>query len=100
VCYNPANHWNALTDGRFKYIYHARDAEEQLFDLRADPGETQDLASVAEHAATVRIWRERMVQHLAERGEPFVKGGRLLPRPEPYLYSPSYPGCSCHPLRK
>ena len=30
ICYSPANHWNALTDGRWKYIFHARDGEQQL----------------------------------------------------------------------
>lgn len=33
VCCSASNHWNALTDGRQKYIFHARDGEEQLFDL-------------------------------------------------------------------
>jgi len=28
ICYSPLNHWNALTDGRWKYIFHARDGEE------------------------------------------------------------------------
>ena len=32
-----------------------------------------------------------MVEHLAERGEPFVKNGKLMPRPERFLYSPHYP---------
>jgi arylsulfatase A-like enzyme len=46
ITYSPENHWNALTDGRLKYIFHARDGEEQLFDLERDPHELQDLASV------------------------------------------------------
>jgi arylsulfatase A-like enzyme len=91
VCYSPANHWNALTDGRAKYIYHARDGEEQLFDLVKDPGETTDLAGDAAHAATLRLWRERMVAHFVERGEPFLKGGKLVPRPQRHLYSPNFP---------
>jgi arylsulfatase A-like enzyme len=32
VCYSPANHWNGLTDGKWKYLYHAQNGEEQLFD--------------------------------------------------------------------
>jgi len=28
VCYDRTNHWNALTDGRAKYIYHAFDGRE------------------------------------------------------------------------
>ncbi|MDE3165474.1 MAG: arylsulfatase, partial [Acidobacteriota bacterium] len=43
-CYSPENHWNALTDGRYKYIFHAHDAREQLFETARDPGELHDLA--------------------------------------------------------
>eukprot|EP00662_Eupelagonemidae_sp_cell21_P046580 gene46580-9720_t len=31
------NHWAALTDGRVKYVLHAADGSEQLFNLSADP---------------------------------------------------------------
>jgi arylsulfatase A-like enzyme len=92
VCYSPENHWNALTDGHTKYIFHARDGEEQLFDLDNDPGELNDLGSDPAHQGRLRQWRERMVDHLAERGEKFVKDGKLVLRPERYLYSPNYPG--------
>jgi choline-sulfatase len=91
VCYARENHWNALTDGRFKYIFHAIDGEQQLFDLQDDPGEQRDLAKEPEHQATLRQWRGRMVAHLSERGPPFVVGGDLAPRPQRMLYSPHYP---------
>jgi len=100
VCYSVQNHWNALTDGRWKYIFHARDGAEQLFDLTGDPAELHDLASEAAHSAQLRLWRSRLIEHLAERGERYVKNGRLAFRPESHLYSPHYPGCSCHPLAK
>ncbi len=100
VCYSPANHWNALTDGRWKYIFHARDGAEQLFDLTRDPAELHDLAPEAAHAAQLRLWRGRLIDHLAERGDRWVKAGRLALRPESHLYSPNHPGCSCHPLPK
>jgi hypothetical protein len=32
------------------------------------------------------------IEHLSERGAPFVKGGKLNPRPESFLYSANYPG--------
>ncbi len=98
VCYSPENHWNALTDGRTKYIFHVLDGEEQLFDLRKDPGEQNDLASAPEWAKELRRWRNRLIAHLAERGATFVKNGTLVLRPERMLYSPNYPGCSCHPM--
>ena len=91
VCYSPENHWNALTDGRWKYIYHARDGAEQLFHLEKDPLEKNDLAGDRAHAAALALWRGRLVKHFEERGEPFLKGGSLAPRPERQLYSPHYP---------
>jgi arylsulfatase A-like enzyme len=91
VCYSPANHWNALTDGRTKYIYHAQDGEQQLFDLVKDPHETRNLAGDSAHAALLGKWRTRLVEHFAERGEPFLKNGDLQPRPQRQLYSPQYP---------
>jgi len=91
VCYGKTNHWNALTDGRWKYIFHAYDGEEQLFDLEQDPGELEDLAGDPAHAAELKKWRSRLIDHLAERGEPFVKNGELGLRPERMLYSPNYP---------
>ncbi len=94
VCYSPDNHWNALADSRWKYVYHARDGAEQLFDLREDPHEIRDLAPEPRYRSQVREWRARMVEHLAERGEPFVVNGNLAPRPKSMLYSPHYPGAA------
>jgi len=91
VCYSRENHWNGLTDGRFKYVFHALDGEEQLFDLATDPGELHDLAEEPEHRATVRLWRDRLIEHFAERGAPFAVHGDLGLRPEGTLHSPSYP---------
>ncbi len=92
VCYSVDNHWNAMTDGRWKYIFHAYDGHEQLFHLEEDPGELHDLAGDPGYQTVLREWRDRLVEHLSERGEPFVKNGRLLIRRERMLYSPNYPG--------
>jgi choline-sulfatase len=94
VCYSPANHWNALTDGRFKYIFHAQTGGEQLFDIREDPGECHDMASDPGNRGKVRGWRARMVERFSERGAPFIVNGDLAPRPERMLYSPRYPGAA------
>lgn len=91
VCYSKENHWNALTDGRWKYVYHAFDGSQQLFDLANDPGELHDVASDAKHAAELKAWRQRMIEHLAERGEQFVKNGDLVVGVEKMIYSPLYP---------
>jgi arylsulfatase len=92
VCYSPANHWTALSDGRRKFIFHAQTGREQFFDLEADPHELRDLAQDAARASEVSLWRGRMVAHLAVRGEPWVQAGRLGVRPASQLYSPHYPG--------
>ena len=91
ICYEQGNHWNALTDGRWKYIFSAYDGSQQLFDLHNDPGELHDLAAHPSHAKTLKLWRERLAEHLSERGVDFVKNGDLVLRPERMLYSPHYP---------
>jgi len=91
VCYSPDNHWNALTDGRQKYIFHARDGAEQLFDLVKDPHELQDLAGDTTHTATLQQWRNKMLNHFAERGAPWIVSGRLGLRPQSMMTSPNFP---------
>ena len=91
VCYAPENQWNALTDGREKYIFHAREGEEMLFDVAADPHEMKNLAGDAGHSERLAKWRGRLTAELEKRGEHFVKGGRLATRSKPFLYSPQYP---------
>ena len=100
TCYTPSNQWTALTDGHSKYIFFAYDGEEQFFDLDRDPAELNDLSSDPAYQDRVREWRRRMVNHLAERGAHFVKDGKPAIRRENDLYSPNYPGCSCHPMAK
>ena len=91
ITYSPENHWNALTDGRLKYIFHARDGEEQLFDLESDPHELQDLAADPRYEPKLRIWRQRLIDHFSERGEPFLKNGKLALRPGGLMLSPNFP---------
>ena len=91
ICYSPANNWSALTDGKVKYIFHALDGAEQLFDLRRDPHEKRDLSGDVEMEPVLRLWRQRLLLHLEERGEPFVVQGRLGLRPKGVAYSPSFP---------
>ena len=91
VCYSPLVHWNALTDGHAKYIFHAHDGSEQLFDLDHDPQEMHDLASETAHQEQLKTWRGRMVKHLEVRGEQWVKGGKLMVRRESMPISPNYP---------
>jgi arylsulfatase A-like enzyme len=94
ICYSPDNHWNAVTDGKVKYIYHARDGRQQLFNLVNDPKEMHELAGDAGHAELLKTWRGYMVAALEERGAPFVANGELAPRAKGTPMSPHYPGRS------
>ena len=91
ICYSPLVHWNGLTDGHMKYIFHAHDGSEQLFDLDNDPQELHDLSSEAAHQDKLKLWRARMVKHLEVRGEQWVKDGKLMVRRESMPISPNYP---------
>jgi arylsulfatase A-like enzyme len=94
LCYAPENHWNALTDGLTKYIYHARDGEEQLFDLARDPHELHDLAGEPASEPDLRKWRQRLIAHFEERGEPFLKNGKLAIRVAGMPKSPNFPNAA------
>jgi len=43
------------------------------------------------HSTTSVLVISHMVEHLSERGEPFVSGGKLTIRKERPLYSPHFP---------
>ncbi len=71
--------WHCLTDGRRKYIWHSRTGHEQFFDLDEDPRECRELSGDASRSAELNEWRTRLVRHLEERPEGFVKNGKLVP---------------------
>lgn len=91
TCYSPDNYWCGLTDGKMKYIWFFRTGEEQLFNLEKDPHELVNLAGNKKQAKMLAMWRERMVKHLSERGEEYVKDGQLQKLSKTRLYSPNYP---------
>ena len=85
------NYWCALTDGKIKYIWFFRTGEEQLFDLSKDPYELHDLSKAKASGKTLEKMRKAMAGHLQERGEEWVKDGKLVIRNKNLLYSPNYP---------
>ncbi|MFR2068714.1 MAG: arylsulfatase [Bacteroides nordii] len=91
TCYTKENYWCALTDGKIKYVWNYYTGEEQLFDLTKDRGELRNLVSEKHYRKRLMNLREAMVEHLSERGEGFVKEGKLVVRKERLLYSPNYP---------
>lgn len=90
TCYEAANYWTALTDGKMKYIWFF-DGREQLFDLKKDRYECNDLSKSEAHQKQLATWRARMVDHLKVRGDEFVKDGKLQVRKSTLLYSPNFP---------
>lgn len=94
IVYSPTNHWTALTDGRWKYIFHCYDGQEQLFHIANDRYELHDLAADVTHTQTLQQWRARMVEHLTIRGDHWVQDGKLAIRKNSTLYSPNFPGYS------
>ncbi|MEQ8683390.1 MAG: hypothetical protein RID25_26740 [Cyclobacteriaceae bacterium] len=80
-----------MTDAQYKYIYFNATGEEQLFDLKADPGEQNNLAGLPEYEGTLKGWREKMIDHLSERGEPWVIDGQLGTWDDVINFSPNYP---------
>lgn len=82
-CYSPDNAMHYLTDGKEKYIWYPVRGEEQFFDLTSDRNELKDLASDLAAADSVASWRNRLIQLLADRGDGFSDGKKLLVR-EPY----------------
>lgn len=91
TCYSPANYWCALTDGKQKYVWRFHTGEEELFDLEKDPQELKNVAGEKKYKAQLLEWREAMVKHLSERGEEFVKDGKLRVLKRTVLYSPLFP---------
>lgn len=91
TCYSDHNYWCALTDGKIKYIWFLRTGEEQLFDLEKDPKETTDLSKKKKYSKRMDEMRKAMADNLAERGEEWVKDGKLVTRNKTMLYSPHYP---------
>jgi arylsulfatase A-like enzyme len=92
TCYFKENAWTGLTDGQFKYIFHAYNGKQQLFDLEHDPNELDDLSTDQDHQATLKDWRAKMAQHLAIRGPAWVKDGDLALRLKPMPYGENFPG--------
>ncbi len=89
-CYWHENAWVALTDGRYKYLYFTTTGQQQLFDLKRDPHELEDLAPLAKHARQLVEWRERMVAHLSVRGEPWIVDGDLAVQNDSIRYGPNH----------
>lgn len=72
--------YNALTDGKMKYVHSLYDGSERLFNLTEDAREMADLANVPVFHDVLELWRARLENQfiLEGRGEMFIlKDGSL-----------------------
>ena len=90
-CYAADEDWCGLTDGRLKYVWYFYDGREMLFDLVKDPYELHNAAADKAYAKSLADMRQALASHLSERGEDYVKDGRLAVRRNTILYSPCFP---------
>ena len=91
TCYSEDNYWVALTDGKIKYVWNFHNGSEQLFDLAKDKHELHELSKDPAYKKQLLALRQAMVEHLSERGEGFVKDGKLIVQKSTMLYGPNYP---------
>jgi arylsulfatase A-like enzyme len=71
--------WRMVADGRWKYIWNCADSAE-LYDLETDPGETHNLAVLAQHAGRLSAMHDRLVEWMTRTSDPLLSGllaGRL-----------------------
>jgi len=59
--------------------------------LEKDPHEIHDCSKDRKYQNVLVKWRNRMIAHLSERGEDFVKDGKLVSKEKTLLLSPNYP---------
>jgi len=83
-CYELNHGMHYVTDGKEKYIWYVVTGEEQFFDLTKDRDELRDLSTDPASKDRVALWRKRLIDLLAERGDGFSDGKQLLGRKEWY----------------
>lgn len=92
--YEDDNAWVALTDGRYKYIYFTLTGQQQLFDLKNDPYEKNNLDNDdnrKNNQHRIKRWRRKMVEHLSVRGEEWVKDGDLTVQKKSVYFGTNHP---------
>lgn len=91
TCYSEEQEMQYLTDGVFKYIWFPRLGTEQLFSLRDDLSESEDLAAEPKWREELLRWRGRLVRKLEARDVGLTDGDELVCQAgKPYLTSPYY----------
>lgn len=72
--------WQFVTDGREKYVWETTSGQEWFFDLQEDRQERFDRSRDPAYAERVSLWRQRLVEILAQRpADGLTDGERLIP---------------------
>jgi uncharacterized sulfatase len=88
---------------RFLHLAVDKRPAEELYDIRADPGCLDNLAAHPAHAAVLAGLRERLMDYLAQTGDPRVTGRgdvwETYPRYSPLRWFPTPPWAAEDPER-
>lgn len=66
----------------WKYIWYTQSGREQLFDLKNDPDEINNLAGEERYQEKLSEMRDYLIEALKDRPEEFVQEGKLMPGQE------------------
>jgi len=94
------NRIHAVRTAQFQYVFHEAGGFEELYDVKADPQETQNLAGRSEYREVCRELHSRIARWLAELGDEDALAGpdRLKSGPAEELPEPA-PGSANLGLR-
>jgi len=90
-CYEPDNAWIAIRSNRYKYIFFTLTGEEQLFDMEKDPHELKNLMGDETTKEVYNELYQKLAAEMEERGEVWVKSGKLQVQKVSMIASPNYP---------
>ena len=68
-----------------------KDEQGMLFDFTQEPLELHNAVNDEKYRKQLTEMRNEMIRHLSERGEEFVKDGRMVVKEKSMLYAPHYP---------
>lgn len=72
-----------ITNGAYKYIWFSQTGEEQLFDLKQDPGELTNLALDTAFNSKLVSLQEKLIKELTDREEGYTDGEQLITGKDP-----------------
>lgn len=90
-CYEHDNAWVAIRDNRYKYIFYTLTGFEQLYDLKEDPHELNNIVDDPSAATVYKNLYNALLSELSVRGEIWVKDGKLQIQKNSILVGDNFP---------